>query len=180
MGRDRSMRGLGGYMKSTHRGDVRLIVCIEVSSKQRVQLQWVQLETGILDVLRVFHWVLIHGQEHGCLETVRQNYFNSLYWLEYVHWHIIKTLGCKALTSSEIYYLKKKLIYKIKGKKSFIKDTDPKLSLSLAFTNIQTCSAGGDLTWIMCPRWQSAASSRPCLSAQASMAMSLWRRAAPQ
>lgn len=49
---------------------------------------------------------------------------------------IIKTLDCKALTSSEIYCLKKNLIYKIKGKKSFIKDTDPKLSLSLVFLPI--------------------------------------------
>lgn len=49
------MKGIEENMKSTHRGDVRFIVCIKVASKQHVQLARVQLETGILDVLGVFH-----------------------------------------------------------------------------------------------------------------------------
>ena len=64
------------WRESTHEGDLRLIGCIEVVRQQHPQLQWVQLETGTLNVLGVPHRVLIHGQECGCLETARQYYFS--------------------------------------------------------------------------------------------------------
>lgn len=58
----------GGYEGRTHRGDVRLIVGVEVTSEQCAELQRVQLEAGVLDVLRILDRVLAHGEEQGCLK----------------------------------------------------------------------------------------------------------------
>lgn len=63
----------------SHRGYARLIVGAEVTGEQRAKLQRVQLEAGVLDGLRIFDTVFVHGQELGCLKTTRLTNINSLY-----------------------------------------------------------------------------------------------------
>ena len=52
-----------------YRGDTGLAGGVQVAGQQGVQLQGVELEAGLLDRLRVLGGVLVHGEQHGCLET---------------------------------------------------------------------------------------------------------------
>lgn len=65
-------------LRLCYRGYVRLVVGAEVTSKQCAQLQRVQLEAGVLDVLCILDRVLVHGQEHAGLRTIRLANINTL------------------------------------------------------------------------------------------------------
>lgn len=52
----------------SYRRDVRLIWGTVVVGHERVELQGVELEAGVVDVLHVLHGVLVHGQQGGRLE----------------------------------------------------------------------------------------------------------------
>lgn len=69
----------------THRRDVRLIWSTVVVGHQGVELQRVELETGVVDVLHILHGVFVHGEQRGSLEDTisavslfqNQPFFNS-------------------------------------------------------------------------------------------------------
>lgn len=52
----------------THRRDVGLVRGTVVVTHERVELQRVELEAGVVDVLDVLHGVLVHGEQSRRLE----------------------------------------------------------------------------------------------------------------
>lgn len=75
---------------SSYAGDPRFVACTEVSTQQRAQLQRVQLETSILDVFWIFHGVLIHGQQCGCLKHILSSAIKHVELAKYLIKHYSK------------------------------------------------------------------------------------------